>query len=71
MALDNRRCGPGGTVGGGRTHDLRFKRPLLYQLSYNSILAERVGFEPTALAGHRFSKPALLATQTPLHADDV
>jgi hypothetical protein len=37
-----------GTPGGNRTPDTRFRKPLLYPLSYGRRkMAERVGFEPT------------------------
>ena len=38
-----------GAPGWNRTSDTRFFRPLLYQLSYRSMVT-RVGFEPTIIS---------------------
>src|ERR1700753_3799805 len=62
-------------VGGserGRTSNPRFRRPVLYPLSYGSSLlsndAEREGFEPSVQENpiRRFSKPVPSATRPSL-----
>lgn len=50
---------PHGAHGGTRTPDSRIKNPLLYQLSYMSVIAHRAGF-PGLHGTSRLSEPSVI-----------